>query len=253
MFEIIRIPAFKDNYIWLLRKGASAVVVDPGDAQPVLDTLAREGLTLSAVLVTHHHQDHQGGVAELLTYFPVTVFGPATESITAVTHPLFGGETIRLVALDAEFLVYATPGHTLGHLAYFGSECLFCGDTLFTGGCGRVFEGTPAQMYDSLTRLAALPDQTSVFCAHEYTETNLRFALAVEPGNRILRDRVDEVAVARAKGQATVPSTLAMEKSTNPFLRCSVPEVVASARSRGALSNEPVEVFASLRAWKNSF
>lgn len=253
MFEIIRIPAFKDNYIWLLRKGASAVVVDPGDARPVLDTLAREGLTLSAILVTHHHQDHQGGVADLLTHFPAGVFGPATESITAVTHPLWGGETIRLVALDAEFQVYATPGHTLGHLAYFGSECLFCGDTLFAGGCGRVFEGTPAQMYDSLIRLAALPDRTRVFCAHEYTEANLRFALAVEPGNRRLRDRVDEVAVARAKGLATVPSSLELEKATNPFLRCSVPEIVVSARGRGAQFDDPVDVFTTLRDWKNNF
>ena len=253
MFEIIRIPAFKDNYIWLLRKGASAVVVDPGDAQPVLDALAREGLTLSAVLVTHHHQDHQGGVADLLTRFPAAVYGPATESITAVTHPLHGGETIPLAELDTEFKVFATPGHTLGHLAYFGSECLFCGDTMFAGGCGRVFEGTPAQMYDSLLRLAALPPQTSVFCAHEYTETNLRFASAVEPGNRRLRDRVDEVAVARAKGLATVPSSLQLERETNPFLRCSVPEVVASARTQGARSNEAVDVFSALRTWKNNF
>ena len=258
MFDVIRIPAFKDNYIWLLRKGASAVVVDPGDARPVLDLLEREGLTLTSILITHHHADHQGGVARLLENYAAPVFGPAAESITAITRPLFGGETIRLESLDLELQVLAVPGHTLGHLAYFGSGCLFCGDTLFTGGCGRLFEGTPAQMHDSLTRLAALPEQTAVFCAHEYTETNLRFALAVEPRNRRLRERVDEVAVARAKGWATVPSTLALERATNPFLRCQEAEVVATARSRAALNNQafsgdPVAVFSVLREWRNGF
>ena len=258
MFDVIRIPAFKDNYIWLLRKGASAVVVDPGDARPVLDLLEREGLTLTSILITHHHADHQGGVARLLENYAAPVFGPATESITAITQPLFGGEMIRLEALDLEFQVLAVPGHTLGHLAYFGSGCLFCGDTLFTGGCGRLFEGTPAQMHDSLTRLAALPEQTAVFCAHEYTEANLRFALAVEPHNRRLRERVDEVAVARAKGWATVPSTLALEKATNPFLRCTEAEVVTTAGSRAVLnkqafSGESLDVFAVLREWRNSF
>ena len=258
MFDVIRIPAFKDNYIWLLRKGASAVVVDPGDARPVLDLFEREGLTLTSILITHHHADHQGGVARLLENYAAPVFGPAAESITAITRPLFGGETIRLESLDLELQVLAVPGHTLGHLAYFGSGCLFCGDTLFTGGCGRLFEGTPAQMHDSLTRLAALPEQTAVFCAHEYTETNLRFALAVEPRNRRLRERVDEVAVARAKGWATVPSTLALERATNPFLRCQEAEVVATAKSRAALNNQafsgdPLAVFSVLREWRNSF
>ena len=258
MFDVIRIPAFKDNYIWLLRKGASAVVVDPGDARPVLDLLEREGLTLTSILITHHHADHQGGVARLLENYAAPVFGPAVESITAITRPLFGGETIRLESLDLELQVLAVPGHTLGHLAYFGSGCLFCGDTLFTGGCGRLFEGTPAQMHDSLTRLAALPEQTAVFCAHEYTETNLRFALTVEPRNRRLRERVDEVAVARAKGWATVPSTLALERATNPFLRCQEAEVVATAKSRAALNNQafsgdPLAVFSVLREWRNSF
>jgi hydroxyacylglutathione hydrolase len=258
MFDVIRIPAFKDNYIWLLRKGASAVVVDPGDARPVLDLLEREGLTLTSILITHHHADHQGGVARLLENYAAPVFGPAAESITAITRPLFGGETIRLESLDLELQVLAVPGHTLGHLAYFGSGCLFCGDTLFTGGCGRLFEGTPAQMHDSLTRLAALPEQTAVFCAHEYTETNLRFALTVEPRNRRLRERVDEVAVVRAKGWATVPSTLALERATNPFLRCQEAEVVATARSRAALNNQafsgdPLAVFSVLREWRNSF
>ena len=253
MFDVIRISAFKDNYIWLLRKGASAAVVDPGDARPVLDVLEQEGLSLSSILITHHHNDHQGGIADLLAHCPAEVFGPATESITGLTRPLRGGERIRLGAIDAEFRVIAVPGHTRGHLGYYGSGCLFCGDTLFTWGCGRLFEGTPAQMHDSLMRLTSLPEQTRVYCAHEYTEVNLRFALAVEPGNRQLRQRVNEVAVARAKGWATVPSSIALEKATNPFLRCGEPEVVASAQSRVAGAIEPVEVFAVLREWRNTF
>jgi hydroxyacylglutathione hydrolase len=254
MFDLTRISAFKDNYIWLLRKDASAAVVDPGDAAPVLDVLQRERLSLSSILITHHHQDHRGGIDGLLAHAPsAQVFGPAGESITGMTHPLRGGERIRLVALDLELQVIAVPGHTLGHLAYYGEGCLFCGDALFAGGCGRIFEGTPLSMYESLARLTALPDATWVYCGHEYTEANLRFALAVEPGNRVLRHRADEVAVMRAKGQSTVPSTLAVEKATNPFLRCKEPEVVAAARVRGVTENDPVAVFAALREWKNSF
>lgn len=253
MLDIIRIPAFKDNYIWLLRKGASAVVVDPGDASPVLEVLEREGLTLTSILVTHHHNDHQGGVAELLAHYPAEVFGPATESITGISQPLRGGETINLASLGVGFRVLAVPGHTLGHLAYYGSGALFCGDTLFCAGCGRLFEGTPLQMHESLSQLMKLPDQTAVYCAHEYTEANLRFALAVEPGNRQLRRRVDEVAVARAKGLATVPSTMELEKATNPFLRCTEPEIVASAQTRVAQAHNEAEVFTVLREWKNSF
>ena len=253
MFDIIRIPAFKDNYIWLLRKGAAAVVVDPGDAQPVLEVLDAEGLTLCAILITHHHADHQGGIAGLLAHYPAEVFGPAAESITGLAWPLHGAETIALPALGVQLEVIAVPGHTLGHLAYYGSGCLFCGDTLFGGGCGRVFEGTMAQMLDSLTRLGALPGQTAVYCAHEYTQANLRFALAADPGNRILQRRVDDVAQARAKCWATVPSTLALELATNPFLRCSEPALIASAQRRVAQANDPLEVFTALREWKNVF
>ena len=228
-------------------------MVDPGDARPVLEVLERDGLSLTAILVTHHHADHQGGVANLLAHYPAQVFGPAMESITAITQPLRGGETICLESLGVDFQVLAVPGHTSGHLAYYGSGVLFCGDTLFAAGCGRVFEGTPAQMHASLSRLAALPDQTAVYCAHEYTEANLRFALTVEPGNRLLRQRVDEVAVARAKGWATVPSALVLEKATNPFLRCSEPEIVASAQSRVAQTSGALAVFTVLREWKNGF
>jgi hydroxyacylglutathione hydrolase len=252
MFEVIRIPAFKDNYIWLLRKGASAVVVDPGDALPVLEVLESAGLTLAAILITHHHADHQGGVAGLLAHFPVEVFGPATESITGLSQPLRGGETIVLPTLGVELQVFAVPGHTLGHLAYYGGGCLFCGDTLFGGGCGRLFEGTPAQMLDSLTLLAALPGPTAVYCAHEYTEANLRFALAVDSANPMLRQRAADAAVTRAEGLATVPSTLALEWATNPFLRCGEPALVAAAGRRMA-PGDRLSVFTALREWKNVF
>ena len=253
MFKVTRIPAFKDNYIWLLRKGATATVVDPGDARPVLDVLEREGLSLSAILITHHHADHQGGVAGLLAQHSADVFGPAAESIAGISKPLRGGDTVSIAPCDIEFHVIAVPGHTLGHIAYYGSGCLFCGDTLFAGGCGRLFEGTAAQMADSLARLAALPDDTAVYCAHEYTQANLRFALAVEPGNRRLQSRFEEVAATLARGGATLPSTIAIEKASNPFLRCGEPEVVASARSRVPAARDEVAVFAALREWKNRF
>jgi hydroxyacylglutathione hydrolase len=254
MFDVIRIPAFKDNYIWLLRQGARAAVVDPGDAAPVLGFLHEEKLSLRSILITHHHGDHQGGIEELLSRFPAAeVLGPERESITGMTVPLRGGERIRPAMLDGGLRVVAVPGHTLGHLAYYGEACLFCGDALFAGGCGRIFEGTPRQMAESLACLAALPEDTLVYCGHEYTAANLRFALAVEPGNRALRRRADEVAVLRAKGVPTVPSTLAVEKATNPFLRCREPEVIAAARARGVAENDSVAVFAALREWKNEF
>jgi hydroxyacylglutathione hydrolase len=210
-------------------------------------------LTLVGILITHHHDDHQGGVADLLAEYSAEVFGPAQESITGITKPLSGGETINIAPLAADIQVLAVPGHTRGHLAYFGAGCLFCGDTLFGGGCGRLFEGTAAQMADSLARLAALPDDTAVYCAHEYTEANLRFARAVEPGNRDLQKRVRDVAAARAAGLPTVPSTMALEKATNPFLRCAAPEVVKSAANRKANAQNPVEVFTVLREWRNGF
>ena len=253
MFDIIQIPAFKDNYIWLLRKGRQAVVVDPGDAQPVLEALARESLQLTDILITHHHADHQGGVGGLLARYRAEVHGPSSETITGLTQPLQGGETVQLASLGISFEVLALPGHTRGHLAYYGAGCLFCGDTLFGGGCGRVFEGTAEQMFASLTRLAALPDETAVYCAHEYTEANLRFALAVEPGNDRLRKRVDEVGLARAKASSTIPSTIGLEKESNPFLRCHVPEVIVAARRRVVGVTDGPAVFAALRNWKNVF
>lgn len=253
MFDVIQIPAFKDNYIWLLRKGAAATVVDPGDALPVLDFLERERLLLRGILITHHHADHQGGVASLLARYPVDVFGPAGEAIAGISKPLGGGDTVKIAACDIDFQVIAVPGHTLDHIAYYGAGSLFCGDTLFAGGCGRLFEGSAAQMADSLARLAALPDDTAVYCAHEYTQANLRFAQAVEPGNRRLQSRIEAVAALRSQGSSTLPSTIALEKATNPFLRCGEAEVAAAARRRVPAAADAVAVFAALREWKNAF
>ena len=251
MFEIFPIPAFKDNYIWLLVRDRRAAVVDPGDAAPVNARLEAQGLQLESILITHHHDDHQGGVEELVERWHPRVFGPAEESITGCTDPLRGGETIEV--LDETFAVLPVGGHTRGHIAYYGSPALFCGDTLFGAGCGRLFEGTPAQMLASLTRLAALPDETSVYCAHEYTEANLRFALAVEPQNALLRERVERVARIRAAGLPSVPSTLREEKDTNPFLRSGEPAVIAAAQERGAVDASLVSVFTAIRGWRNTF
>lgn len=255
MFEIIPLPAFKDNYIWLLRKGQSAVLVDPGEASPALDYLRQESLSLTAILITHKHADHQGGISELLSACigPVAVYGPESESITGMTHPLRGGEEIELPELDRCFKVLAVPGHTLGHLAFYTLGSLFSGDTLFAGGCGRLFEGSPEQMHASLQMLAGLPPQTLVYCAHEYTEGNLRFALAVEPGNQALHQRYENVLARRAQGLSTVPSTLALELETNPFLRTDVPEVRIAAQARDPHVLDDSTAFAALRAWKNQF
>lgn len=251
MLEVDLIPAFKDNYIWLLRRGDRVAVVDPGDAAPVMARLQADGLQLEAILVTHHHADHQGGVAELAGYWQATVFGPADESIIACSRPLSGGD--RIDVLGQKFDVLAVPGHTAGHIAYRMPGAVFCGDTLFGAGCGRLFEGTPAQMTDSLAKLAALPDDTLVYCAHEYTAANLNFAAAVEPDNPAIRRRIAAVAEKRQAGLPTVPSTLREEKATNPFLRCSEPAVVAAARQRDPAAQDPVGVFAAIRAWKNAF
>ncbi len=251
MFEILPIPAFKDNYIWLLVRDGRAAVVDPGDPAPVIECLEALGLQLESILVTHHHADHQGGVAALVQRWQAEVFAPYIESITGCTQPLSGGETIMV--LDQPVSVLAVPGHTLGHLAYFAQGALFCGDTLFGAGCGRLFEGTPAQMSASLMQLAALPDDTLVYCAHEYTEANLRFSLAVEPGNQRLHERIKRVERLRDSELASVPSTLAEEKATNPFLRCREPDVIAAAIEHGAPDISPVAVFAAIRQWRNAF
>lgn len=251
--DIRCIPAFRDNYIWLLGNGRHVAVVDPGDPAPVEAVLARDNLQLAAILVTHHHADHQGGVAALAAHWQPEVFGPGNESITGLTHPLLGGESIELRGLAGTLRVLAVPGHTHGHLAYLFGDRLFCGDTLFGAGCGRLFEGTPAQMSASLATIAALPDETLIYCAHEYTEMNLRFALAVEPDNPAIRERVASSREMRERGLPTVPSTLALEKATNPFLRCGEPAVIAAAVARGCVTHDAVSVFSAIRAWRNEF
>ncbi len=258
MAAIIPIPAFSDNYIWLLREGARAVVVDPGDAVPVRAYLEREGLRLAAILVTHHHGDHVGGVAALAATGDVPVLGPAREAIPGRTHALTDGSDVPLPGFAASLRVLDVPGHTAGHIAYAGEldggPVAFVGDTLFAAGCGRLFEGTAAQMAASLARLAALPPATRIYCAHEYTLANLRFARAVEPGNAALAEREARERARREHGLPTLPSILADELATNPFLRTAGPEVAASAARRaGVPLADPVAVFATLRTWKNAF
>lgn len=258
MAAIIPIPAFSDNYIWLLREGARAVVVDPGDPTPVRAYLEREGLRLAAILVTHHHGDHVGGVEALAAAGDVPVLGPAREAIPGRTHALADGNDVPLPGFAATLRVLDVPGHTAGHIAYVGDvdacPVAFVGDTLFAAGCGRLFEGTAAQMAASLARLAALPPATRIYCAHEYTLANLRFALAVEPGNAALAEREVRERARRERDLPTLPSILADELATNPFLRTACPAVAASAARRaGVPLDDPVAVFATLRAWKNAF
>ncbi|CAH0189823.1 Hydroxyacylglutathione hydrolase GloB [Massilia sp. Bi118] len=257
--SVLTVPAFKDNYLWLIHDGIQAAAVDPGDGQPILDALRANGLTLTAILLTHHHADHIGGVPQLLSEYNVPVFGPRNDKIAAVTHPLGEGDRVKVPGLALEMSVLDVPGHTLGHIAYVretpGEHWLFCGDTLFGAGCGRLFEGTPAQMAASLGKLAALPDDTLVYCAHEYTLSNLRFAEAVEPGNRALQMRLEADSKARGTNLPTIPSNIAIEKATNPFLRASEPGIMDSLVAAGRLERgaSKVEAFAALREWKNVF
>ena len=254
--NLVALPAFTDNYLWILQDGRHAIVVDPGDAAPVAQALDAHGLTLVGIVVTHHHGDHIDGINALRPRLQGPVWGPATERIPEPFLPMRDGDSVEL--LGTRFEVIDVPGHTAGHIAFFGQPAgeapiLFCGDTLFSGGCGRLFEGTAAQMHASLSRLAALPGDTRVCCAHEYTLSNLRFAHAVEPGNAALSAYIVHCEDLRQQGLPTLPSTVATERAVNPFLRASQAEVRASALDQGAASADPVSVFAALREWKNVF
>lgn len=256
---VLAVPAFNDNYLWLIHDGVHAAVVDPGDAAPILAALAAHHLTLTAILLTHRHADHIGGVPALLEHADVPVFGPRDEPIPVITVPLTEGAVVDVPGLDLRLTVLDVPGHTSGHIAYVyehgGVRWLFSGDTIFAAGCGRLFDGTAAQLHASLTRLAMLPDDTLVYCAHEYTLANLRFAAAVEPGNAALMRRIDVETAKRAAGLATVPTTIGLEKSTNPFLRTNEPAIVAKLRHAGKLASDtsPETTFTALRLWKNTF
>ncbi|MFG6465981.1 hydroxyacylglutathione hydrolase [Roseateles sp. BYS87W] len=255
------VPAFDDNYLWLLDNGREALVVDPGDAAPVVAALDDRGLTLAGILLTHHHGDHVGGVDALRPRLKGPVFGPARERLPEPVQRVQAGDHVELLGL--RFAVLDVPGHTAGHVAYFAPDAgeagplLFCGDTLFSGGCGRLFEGTAAQMHASLQALAALPGRTRVCCAHEYTVSNLRFARAVEPDNVALAQHSDWCDAQRAAGQPTLPARLDTEKRINPFLRCAEAPVQHAARQhapdRLTAAAHPDEVLAVLREWKNGF
>jgi hydroxyacylglutathione hydrolase len=257
MLQVSPVRAFSDNYIWLIRAPAdpgAAVVVDPGDDRPVEEALQQQGLRLGAILVTHHHADHVGGVGALVARHGAPVFGPAREKMPCAVQALDDGGTATLEHLGLQFTVMAVPGHTLGHIAYAGHGALFCGDTLFSAGCGRLFEGTPAQMLASLDRLAALPDDTQVYCAHEYTLSNLRFAAAVDPQNPQIAAALAAVRHSRERDEITLPSTLGRERHINPFLRSREPAVrTAAEQHAGQALPEAVDVFATVRRWKDGF
>ncbi len=257
MVRIEAIRAFSDNYIWLVYHDDSrqALVVDPGDAEPAIAALEERGLTLAAILITHHHFDHVGGLATLKERFSPHVYGPHNPTIEGIDSRLASDDNIEVLGLD--FSVLEVPGHTLDHIAFYHAgepPLLFCGDTLFAGGCGRLFEGTPEMMHDSLQKLAALPGNTRVYCAHEYTLANLAFARAVEPDNAALAARIKDAEATRQREEPTVPSDMRLELETNPFLRCTTAELHNSLQQQGRLEGDsPVEVFATVRGWKDDF
>jgi hydroxyacylglutathione hydrolase len=255
MIDITAISALTDNYIWVITNSQTqcALVVDPGDAEPVLAYLKQHQLILSGILITHHHWDHVNGVPQLLQSFPVPVYGSKQNSFSEITHRLDEGDLVRVKDFPG-YRIFAIPGHTLDHIAYAADGSVFCGDTLFAGGCGRLFEGTAELLYSSLQKIAALPETTRIYCAHEYTLKNLGFAQMVEPSNQNIELRIDKVRLLREKGLPSIPSQLIEELQTNPFLRCDRPEIIqqVSLHVNRSLA-QPVDVFAELRKWKNNF
>lgn len=256
MMQVIPVPAFTDNYIWLIsnEERKQVAIVDPGDAAPVLAELQRRDMQPLAILITHHHRDHVGGIDALLEAYPgVPVYGPASEMIPHITRALGEGQQVHLEQLGLSFEVLDVPGHTAGHIAYYGEGSLFCGDTLFGNGCGRVFDGTLEDLHHSLHRIAQLPADTLVYCTHEYTVDNIGFAKWVEPDNPALDARLEECWDLLDSGRATVPFELGREFDTNPFLRTHIPEVIARAEEiAGRATHTPADVFAVLRIWKDS-
>jgi len=262
LLQVWPIPAFDDNYLWCIHDGSSALVVDPGDSAPVLEYLKRNKLTLKGILITHHHADHTGGILDLLESLgsDIAVYGPVGDDIPGRTVAVMQGDKVEIPAPRVSFNVFEVPGHTLSHIAYFANmqanvvePLLFCGDTLFASGCGRLFEGTPTQMSESLAKFAALPKNTLVYCTHEYTLSNIRFALAVEPNNLNLLSWSDRAKALREQGLPTLPTTIGQELQVNPFMRCDQAEVIAIAKeiSGRAELPTPAHVLAVIRAWKD--
>jgi len=253
MLKIMPLPALKDNYIWILKNESSRhiAIVDPSEPEPVLQLIKTKNLVPIAILITHHHWDHVGGIAGIKNEHNIPVYTPKTESVDGSTHLVGAGEIISLPELDLNLDILDVPGHTSGAVAYYTNRMVFSGDTLFTAGCGRLFEGTPPQMHASLSKFKSLDDETLVYCGHEYTLSNLQFAATVEPNNKVIQKRLNMVIQARNENQPTVPATLANEKETNPFLRCDQTSVInAAADYSGKILNEPAEVFAVIRSWK---
>jgi hydroxyacylglutathione hydrolase len=254
MITVFPVRAFKDNYIWVLHNQHSAAIIDPGDASPVIDYLRQQNLQPVAILCTHHHSDHTGGNIALQHKYGIPVYGPASKDIPGLTHTVHQGDMLLLDELAIELAILDVPGHTTDHIAYYGQNRLFCGDTLFACGCGRLFEGNAQQMYDSLTKLADLPDETLVYCAHEYTLANIQFAKTIDPDNLKLVEFEIEAEKRLAHNLPTLPSKLIAEKAVNPFLRCDQPAIIRSAnRHSGQQLNDPVGVFTEIRSWKNNF
>ena len=256
MHNIVPILAFQDNYIWTLRNDQYAIVVDPGDAVPVIKYLEENKLTLLAILVTHHHRDHIGGINDLVELYNTPVYGPRREKIPHLTYPLGEGDELEFKQLNFKTKVSDIPGHTLGHIAYLWEGGMFCGDTMFTCGCGKIFDGTPEQLHHSLQRLASQPDDTLVYCTHEYTEYNTPFAQICEPSNLALKQWVDDAEALRQQNLPTVPTTLGQEKATNPFLRCTQPEIIYQIEQHNGIKLAPGDeqaAFIALRQWRDMF